>query len=55
MKRKESDKVFDSADIDWDKAQELAKKDNNYDEKCIIRKARVKYHLPGIENSDIVE
>ncbi|MCP6763275.1 MAG: hypothetical protein NHB32_31870 [Fischerella sp. CENA71] len=51
IKVREAQKIFDSADIDWEKAQEMMKKDTNYDEKCQIAKARLKHELPGIEDT----
>lgn len=51
VKRREAEKVFNSEDMEWDKAQELSKKDNDYDTKCKIRKARLKHRLPGIEST----
>jgi len=51
VKRREAEKVFNSQDIDWEKAQELLKKDVDYDRKCQIRKARLKHQLPGIEET----
>jgi cell division protein ZapA (FtsZ GTPase activity inhibitor) len=59
VKRREAEKIFNSENIDWEKAQELSKTDVNYDTKCVIRKARLKHQLPGIEqtqswNSDFV-
>ncbi|WP_026730801.1 hypothetical protein [Fischerella sp. PCC 9605] len=51
IKEKEAKKIFDSPDIEWEKAQELMKKDVNYDQKCQIAKARLKHLLPGIEDT----
>ncbi|BDA76604.1 hypothetical protein CAL7716_107700 (plasmid) [Calothrix sp. PCC 7716] len=51
VKKREAEKVFKSQDIDWEKAQELSKKDINYDDKCKVRKARIKHKLPGIEET----
>jgi len=52
VKRREAQKIFDSPDIDHEKAQELAKQDVNYDVKCQISKARLKHQLPGIEETE---
>jgi hypothetical protein len=51
VKRREAEKVFNSVDIDYDKALQLDKGDVNYDVKCQIRKARLKHQLPGIEET----
>jgi len=51
VKRREAEKVFNSIDIDYEKALELDKQDISYDIKCQIRKARLKYQLPGIEET----
>ncbi|WP_026736218.1 hypothetical protein [Fischerella sp. PCC 9605] len=51
IKEREAKKIFDSPDIEWEKAQELMKKDVNYDQKCQIAKARLKHLLPGIEDT----
>ncbi len=51
VKRREAEKIFSAPDITYEKAQELAKKDVNYDDKCQIRKARLKHQLPGIEET----
>lgn len=51
VKMREAEKVFNSQDIDWEKAQELSKKDINYDDKCKVRKARIKHKLPGVEET----
>jgi Origin of replication binding protein len=51
VKRREAEKVFNSEDINWEQAQQLSKKDVNYNDKCKIRKARIKHKLPGIENT----
>ena len=50
MKR-EAEKIFNSEDIDFEKALELSKQDVNYDVKCKIRKARLRHKLPGIEDT----
>ncbi|MEM9925378.1 MAG: hypothetical protein AAF915_16770 [Cyanobacteria bacterium P01_D01_bin.50] len=50
MKR-EAEKIYNSEDIDFEKAQELSKQDVNYDVKCKIRKARLRHKLPGIEDT----
>lgn len=52
VKRREAEKVFNSEDIEWKKAEELAKSDVNYETKCKIRKARIKRKLPGIEATE---
>jgi len=59
VKIREAEKVFGSEDISWEQAQELGKKDVDYNTKCKIRKARLKNKLPGIEetgswNADLV-
>ncbi|NJL78629.1 MAG: hypothetical protein HC917_06810 [Richelia sp. SM2_1_7] len=51
VKKREAQKVFSSEDITWEQSQELSKKDVNYDDKCKIRKARLKHQLPGIEQT----
>jgi len=51
VKRREAEKIFNAPDIDWDKAQELAKQDVSFDDKCKIRKSRLKHQLPGIEDT----
>ncbi|MGI2908603.1 hypothetical protein [Tolypothrix sp. VBCCA 56010] len=51
VKIREAEKVFNSENIEWEKAQELSKKDVDYDTKCKIRKARIKHKLPGIEET----
>lgn len=51
VKQREAEKVFNSEDIDWEKAQQLSKQDVNFDDKCKIRKARIKHQLPGIKNT----
>ncbi|NJO30434.1 MAG: hypothetical protein HC874_25000, partial [Richelia sp. SL_2_1] len=51
VKHREAEKVFNSEDIDWEKAQELSKLDLNFDDKCKIRKARIKHDLPDIEQT----
>ena len=51
VKRRETEKIFNSEDISWEQAQELSKKDVDYDNKCKISKARLKHNLPGIENT----
>lgn len=51
VKIREAQKVFNSEDITWEQSQELSKKDINYDDKCKVRKARLKHQLPGIENT----
>jgi hypothetical protein len=51
VKRREAEKIFNSIDIDYEKALELDKKDVNFDVKCQIRKARLKHQLPGIEET----
>ena len=50
MKR-EAEKIYNSEDIDFEKAQELSRQDVNYDVKCKIRKARLRHKLPGIEDT----
>ena len=52
VKRREAQKIFDSSDISWSAAQELANKDVDYDTKCKIRKSWLKHQLPGIEKTD---
>ena len=59
VKRREAEKIFNSTDIDYERALELDKQEVNYDVKCQIRKARLKHELPGIEdtpswNADLV-
>ena len=49
VKRREASKIFNSPDIDWEKAQELKKKEVDYDTKCKIRKAELKHKLPQIQ------
>ena len=51
VKKREAEKVFSSEDITWEQSQELSKKDVNYDDKCKIRKARLKHQLPEIEQT----
>jgi hypothetical protein len=51
VKIREAEKVFNSEDMTWEQSQELSKKDVNYDDKCKIRKARLKHQLPGIEET----
>lgn len=51
VKRREAEKIFNSEDITWEQAQELSKKDVDYETKCKIRKARLKHQLPGIEET----
>ena len=51
VKKREAEKIFSAPDITYEKAQELAKQDVNYDVKCQIRKARLKHQLPGIEET----
>jgi len=51
VKRREAEKIFNSIDIDHEKALELDKQDVNFDVKCQIRKARLKHQLPGIEET----
>lgn len=51
VKRREAEKIFSAPDITYEKAQELAKQDVNYEVKCQIRKARLKHQLPGIEET----
>ena len=51
VKIREAQKVFNSEDITWEQSQELSKKDINYDDKCKVRKARLKHQLPGIEQT----
>ena len=48
---REAEKIYNSEDIDFEKALELSKQDVNYDNKCKIRKARLKHKLPGIEDT----
>lgn len=49
--KREAEKIYNSEDIDFEKAQELSKQDVNYDVKCKIRKARLRHKLPGIEDT----
>lgn len=51
VKQREAEKIFNSENIDWEEAQELRRKEVNYDTRCKIRKAQLKHRLPGIEKT----
>ena len=51
-KDKEARQYFESESIDYEKAQELSKKDLDWETKCKVIKAKFKHSLPGIENTE---
>ena len=44
-------KVYDSLDIDLERAQVLSQTDQDYDVQCQVQKAFLKHRLPGIEHT----
>jgi hypothetical protein len=52
VKRREAEKIFNSQDITWEQAQQLEKREICYDDKCKVRKAKLKHRLPGIDGSE---
>lgn len=51
--RRQSEKEFNSVDIEVDKAEQLSRQsDNSYDVQCQIKKALLRRDLPGIEHTD---
>jgi len=52
VKDREASQTFKAEDIDYEKAQELNKKELNWETKCKVTKAMFKHSLPGIENTE---
>lgn len=51
VKQREAEKIYTSENIDWEEAQQLRRKEVDYDTRCKIRKAQLKHRLPGIEKT----